>query len=329
MSRHNTDECKPTRVFTDVPTRVTPMPGGLIDSDTPANMFIHWATTWLENPENEGLLAVRWVANGERVLQIGRSRVVIDDSAYHIMNYMRRFSSTIHSDHPVECFTATFQPAFANDVFRSLISSSDRLLDVPQEGWQPPIEFLEKLYPHDDLLSPALYELQSLVESGEVTHGRLEEQFHCILERMLQVHREVYRQMERMPAVRASTREELYRRLHVARDYMESNLDQPLTIPQIAAAACFSPHHFLRLFRQVFGETPHQYLTRRRMERAVQLLSRTDHRISDICLKLGFESLGSFSWLFRRHFGVSPEGYRVRHRYPGIEPPPEIAGLNI
>ena len=131
---------------------------------------------------------------------------------------------------------------------------------------------------------------------------------------LLQAHRNVFREMERLPAARASTRTELYCRLNRARDFMEASLFEPLTIPMIASAAWFSPHHFLRLFKQAFGETPHQYLTRRRIQTARHLLARTDMSITDVCFAIGFESLGSFSLLFRRHVGVSPEAYRRQTR---------------
>lgn len=118
-------------------------------------------------------------------------------------------------------------------------------------------------------------------------------------------------QCEKISATRSSTRLELYKRLSHARDFIEKNVDQPITLPQIAGVACLSIHHFLRLFKQVFEETPHQYLTRKRIERAKDLLLTTSISVTDICQSVGFRSPGSFSWLFRRHVGCSPEGFRA------------------
>ena len=78
----------------------------------------------------------------------------------------------------------------------------------------------------------------------------------------------------------------------------------------MAGIACMSVHHFLRLFKAAFGETPHQYLTGRRIERAQQLLADTSMPVGAVCRAIGFLSPGSFSRLFRRHIGVSPEAYR-------------------
>ncbi|MCC7437762.1 MAG: helix-turn-helix transcriptional regulator [Armatimonadetes bacterium] len=118
-------------------------------------------------------------------------------------------------------------------------------------------------------------------------------------------------QCERLSATRNLTRMELYKRLSQARNFIEKNIDKPISLSQVADVACLSSHHFLRLFKQVFGETPHQYLTRKRIERAKDLLLTTPISVTGICQSVGFKSPGSFSWLFRRHVGYSPEGFRA------------------
>ena len=121
----------------------------------------------------------------------------------------------------------------------------------------------------------------------------------------------IINQCEQLSVARMATRLELYTRLSQARNFIEENVDRPITLPQIADVACLSVHHFLRLFKQVFEETPHQYLTRKRIERAKDLLLTTTSSVTDICQSVGFRSPGSFSWLFRRHVGHSPEGFRA------------------
>ncbi|MCI0414813.1 AraC family transcriptional regulator [bacterium] len=101
-------------------------------------------------------------------------------------------------------------------------------------------------------------------------------------------------------------------RLSRAREFMNDSYQLPLNLDQIAKEACFSQYHFLRLFRQLFQETPHQYLTRRRIEKAKELLQGTRRSVTDICFEVGFQSLGSFSTLFHRMVGNSPLSYRVQ-----------------
>jgi AraC family transcriptional regulator len=119
-----------------------------------------------------------------------------------------------------------------------------------------------------------------------------------------------YSESEQLPVVRTATRLELYRRLNRARDYMLANLGEPLSLDELAGVAYQSPYHFLRTFKQAFGQTPHEYLTQKRMERAQFLLLNTQQPITDICLEVGFNSLGSFSSLFQRRTGLSPRRYR-------------------
>jgi transcriptional regulator GlxA family with amidase domain len=104
--------------------------------------------------------------------------------------------------------------------------------------------------------------------------------------------------------------EETNRRLLRARDAMDRAYAEPLDIPSLARIACVSEAHFIRTFRATFGETPHRYLQRRRVERSMFLLRETDRSVTDICFDVGFTSLGTFSRTFRSIVGQSPLGYR-------------------
>ncbi|MFS8499008.1 MAG: helix-turn-helix transcriptional regulator [Micromonosporaceae bacterium] len=104
-----------------------------------------------------------------------------------------------------------------------------------------------------------------------------------------------------------------------ARDAIDRDYARPLDIPTPAALAHVSPAHFIRTFRSVFGETPHRYLQRRRVERACALLRDTDRSVTRTCHEVGFTSLGTFSRTFRSIMGVSPVSYRRRSR-PALVP---------
>ena len=103
------------------------------------------------------------------------------------------------------------------------------------------------------------------------------------------------------------------RHLLRAKDLADARYREPLDVPALARAAHLSPAHFSREFRRVFGETPHQYLLTRRLERAAALLRTTDRTVADICLTVGLRSVGSFTTSFGRMFGLSPTEYRSAH----------------
>jgi AraC-like DNA-binding protein len=97
-----------------------------------------------------------------------------------------------------------------------------------------------------------------------------------------------------------------------ARDAIDRDFAKPLDIPALARIALVSEAHFIRRFRATFGETPHRYLQRRRIERAMALLRNTGRPVTDICLDVGFTSLGTFSRTFQAIVGESPSSYRRR-----------------
>jgi AraC-like DNA-binding protein len=107
--------------------------------------------------------------------------------------------------------------------------------------------------------------------------------------------------------------EDLNRRLLRARDAMDRAYAEPLDVRAVAAVAHVSEAHFSRCFRATFGETPHRYLQRRRVERSMFLLRETDRSVTDICLDVGFTSLGTFSRTFHDIVGEPPSAYRRGH----------------
>ena len=107
--------------------------------------------------------------------------------------------------------------------------------------------------------------------------------------------------------------EESSRRLLRARDAMDRTYARPLDVRALARIAHVSEAHFIRTFRAAFGETPHRYLQRRRVERAMFLLRATDRPVTEICLDVGFTSLGTFSRTFRQIVGEPPTAYRRHH----------------
>ncbi|MBL4685687.1 MAG: helix-turn-helix transcriptional regulator [Nannocystaceae bacterium] len=99
-------------------------------------------------------------------------------------------------------------------------------------------------------------------------------------------------------------------RLESARDLMHERFSDPLDLDAVARSACLSRFHFARAFRRQFQITPHQYLTQRRIEHAKALLQYTRLSVTEVCMAVGFSSLGSFCTMFARHAGYSPSRYR-------------------
>lgn len=105
----------------------------------------------------------------------------------------------------------------------------------------------------------------------------------------------------------------LYRRIVQAKLFIDTHYDEKIDLNNISDEAYFSKFHFIRLFKSIYGKTPHQYLTSVRIDKAVTLL-RNDNTVSEACLSVGFESLSSFSGLFKRIIGIAPSVYLARQQ---------------
>ena len=119
-----------------------------------------------------------------------------------------------------------------------------------------------------------------------------------------------------------------YKNLAHARDFMRHAYRRPLNLPEVSARAHLSPYHFLRVYREAYGETPHEFLTRLRIERAKALLAGGSHNVTEACFEVGFSSLGSFSALFSSRVGLSPSEFR-RHARTSVLVPREIRALFV
>jgi AraC-like DNA-binding protein len=107
---------------------------------------------------------------------------------------------------------------------------------------------------------------------------------------------------------------ELLQRLCCARDLLRQCEDEPRSVSAVARASGLTRFHFIRLFKAIFGETPHQYRSRSQIERAKHLLILTDGSVTEVCMAVGFSSLGSFSALFSRRVGISPSEFQRQYR---------------
>jgi len=103
---------------------------------------------------------------------------------------------------------------------------------------------------------------------------------------------------------------------------MDREWSRPLDVAEVAARAGYSRYHFVRLFRDVYGETPGRYLARRRIERAQELLRSANLTVTEVCLMVGFTSLGTFCTRFKRQVGMTPGEFRESTRRSGAAPIP-------
>ena len=277
------------------------------------NMVLCGRAANVTYPEHSGPLSLKTVRSGCEINEVGRARFAVTPGRYLLLNDKQRHAHAVEDD--AEVFLLMFRSGLAGEVLVSLTTPTEKLLDNPAVTGKP-LDFFERTYPGDTVLTSLLDNLQKRLcevnfRNLRESQSALETLFHPVLERLLHLHYDIYKEVEKLPAVRYATRVETYRRLWRARDFIEASFLEPIGLSRIAEAAELSPHHLLRLFKRVYGETPHQLVTKRRLGHAQFLLEHTDRSVTDICFDIGFQSLGSFSTLFKTHLGVSPAHYRM------------------
>jgi AraC-like DNA-binding protein len=222
-------------------------------------------------------LSIKTVLRGSASYETPQGRYRVTPDTFLILNEGQQYSMEVSADANTETFCPFFQSGFVKS------------------------EFYERLYPMRGNVAQAIRGIGSIP---------LEDSFYDLAGALAELRGETRREADSFPGLRASTREEMYRRLYRARDFLHSCYAEPLSVSDAASIAAISHFHFQRMFKSAFGMSPMQFLQRRRLEVARDLLRATEEEVTSICLSVGFESLGSFSALFKRHFGFSPSHFR-------------------
>jgi AraC family transcriptional regulator len=277
------------------------------------NVISQAKTTEIAYAVHTAPLSIKSTLKGREVYEVDGYPIAVDEGTYLILNDGQPYASYISSDEEVESFCLFFRAELARQVSAAFTSAIQTLLDNPQPEARCPQPCFPHLRRRDALISPLLDGLCRGIAAGQTEELWLDEKFHALMEAMLRLHRQISREIDQLPALRRATREELYRRLHRAKDYLEACYAEPLTIPELARVACLSEHHFLRLFKQAFHVTPHQHLTVRRLQHARALLTGRDRSVTEVCLQVGFENASSFTRLFKQRFGITPQRLRRGH----------------
>jgi AraC-like DNA-binding protein len=256
-------------------------------------------------PDFEGCLSVKSVVNGTAVWEAENRRFNLNEDCWLILNDRQHYSITIDSFTPVTTFCLFFERGFVEDIYRTSVTSCGRLLDSPHLGSAGKITFFTRIEPGGPLMD-LVGRFRSELTGGAMSRIEWDQAFQQLGEFLIAERSSAPREMARLPAVPQSTRQELYRRVLRGRDFLLSSLSDPIQLKDMAAAACLSPFHFHRSFTRTFGETPHRYLTRHRLQRAAKLLRKAESSVTEACLSAGFDSAASFTNLFRRRYGVPP-----------------------
>lgn len=260
-----------------------------------------------------GVLSIKYFPRGRARYTTDEGEFLVEGERFLVLNDDQTYNVAVDAVERTESFCVFFERGFVESIGRASTEPTSSLLDDPSQRRAPSLTWPTRTYSSEGNVLSALEALRAASASA-MEEGELVDAMSALALRLVGVLSDVRAQMRGIPAAKPATRAELYKRLHIARDFIEAAADQPLTLVEIGRAAALSPAHLQRSFRALFGRSPHEYATDVRLRRAVALLVATDLPLVDVCTEIGFASVPSFVALFKRRYGVTPNAYRLGRR---------------
>jgi len=246
---------------------------------------------------------------GEEWYGIGRRQVAVRPGKFLMMNNHQDYSSRIDTAAPVKSLSIFFTTEFASSVYQDLIDSEE-LLDHPLPYKIKNPKFFQTLEDIDPGLMLKLNKLISDIELHGYSRSIADEHLVLILRGLISSQLLGPDKTSSVNAVKRSTKMEIYKRLCIAKDFLESYYAEQPSLEAISGTSCMSVPQLIRQLKLVFNYTPHQYLMRTRLKRAAELLNHTRLPIHEITWKCGFENLSAFCRAFKSAYGCPPARFR-------------------
>jgi AraC-like DNA-binding protein len=274
------------------------------------NIVIHARSKSVHYPVHWGPLSIKCAFNGSENYLVNNCELAVNDSNYLVLNNGNYYSSFIETDSDVRSFTINFTEALVKDAVVSFAKPDSYLLD--NAGYcHGTLEFYETLQPHDQVVSPMIYRLGALTDRFEEQEDKVEETYLLLIQRLIEKQNELEQIARQIPVMKLSTKRELFKRLRKAKDYLDSCYMQNISIAKLSSVCFLNQTYFLRQFKNVFDCTPRQYIIQKRMAAAKTFFdTQRNISVTDVCLRVGYNDLASFSKLFKSFYKVSPESYR-------------------
>jgi AraC family transcriptional regulator len=268
------------------------------------NLLVRATGRCFFNENVVGPLSINTSTLGAITWQHEGRRLRVDGTSFLVLPHSGAFSLKIAERHPVSLACVYFRNGFVESVDAQI-----RARDLDPCPPAVSLDFLAHLHPREAAITGRIARLGRLGDDADQL--RVAEEFLLLARDLILLGRKTHRCIHALPAQKAPTREELFRRVARGRDYLHSRALSGVNLEDMAREACVSTFHFHRAFTQLFGMTPHEYVTRIRMEVAAELLKdRQDLTVTEVADQVGFASAASFSRLFLRRFGVSPLDFR-------------------
>jgi AraC family transcriptional regulator len=277
--------------------------------------ILHSHTTQFARDETDSGLSLKYVVRGEERYKIGNQWHRITDGRFLLVNEHQHFQCRVESAVPVEGLCIYPDPASVYEVVHARRAGHAKLLD---QGAAPPcveqVYFFEKIYGLQE--NAAGKYLQALIPQlrDDARRAAMDSAsfFLGLYEHLAESFDEVDLLLQRLDHERKATRDEIFRRVSMAREYIDSHYLEELSLEHLASVAAFSKYHFLRCFKQVYGLAPYQYVLQLRLEAARRQLREGRLSLTEIAETNGFGDRRALNKSFRKAFGINPAEFRIQ-----------------
>jgi len=245
-----------------------------------------------------GPLSIFTTLRGNSSVAVRGKQGMVNENTFFITNPNQQYTLSIPTE--AETFNIHVGEKIGGEIWYDATHSHDFLLDYPFEVSTSP-ELHNRVHWRDSNFNSIVQQLAAVDDaSGE--QELLGELIFLLLEDKVKS----TKNSSTLRVAKSATREEIARRLHMATDLIYAHFDKHLSLDDLSQVSCLSKFHFIRLFKAYFHESPHQFITRIRLEKSISYLKSSDYSVKEISQKVGIENASSFSRLFRNHFGVYP-----------------------
>lgn len=274
------------------------------------NVIISETTCESEYQQKNAGCTIKFVFNGSEDCEINKRKLSIHPDTFAIFNEGSSFTSKVDSITPVNTLSVSFGNEFMTDFHQTYCNTHEQQLDGKQQALSKPM-FVESLYPFVGDMRFNIMHLKHQIDNGQSDEMLINEYMHHCLYNSYKIYNtEFTKKLDRLSFTKTTTKEEILKRLILAKEFIRSNFNQKLTLEDIASQACLSVNHLLRTFKEAYDMSPGQFLIKLRLNRAKYLLQTTSYPLHEIVNLVGFECPSSFIRLFKSTFNITPLKYK-------------------
>jgi len=272
-------------------------------------VILNTQTTQSYRPDIKGTFSLFCNISGESHVKADKYQVKLDNQHFFITNESQYYSLIVESEKPTETFNIHFGSAFFADLVHDYFSDHEKLLDNP-ESPEATFSFFNQITPFNANIKNLLQQLHRHAQSSTEHSLYVDELLAKLGCQLMEVETEKNKNLENIQSAKAATRQEIFKRIGQAADYIYSHPEKSISLEELAQAATMSKFHFLRAFKAYYRVTPHQFILQTKLEKARELLKGSSLPIQEVGLMVGLEDKSSFSRMFKKHFGCPPSALR-------------------